>query len=268
MTASSNAALFRDLQAKGRFLALPNAWDAGSATFLASLGAKAVATSSAALAWSHGYPDGERLPRDLLVASVAEVTRAVAIPVSVDTETGYGGDPAEVGETVARLVGVGAVGINIEDGVRSPEEAAARIAAARAAATREGVELFINARTDLWLKPLVTDAERRDEAIRRGRLYAQAGADGFFLPRLAATDDLTAIAAAVPLRPNLMAVPDLPKAAALREAGATRVSLGVMTLLKAFGALRRPIQAFLDDGDLAPLFAEAATFPEVNGLFA
>ncbi|HEX4765948.1 MAG TPA: isocitrate lyase/phosphoenolpyruvate mutase family protein [Lichenihabitans sp.] len=268
MTAQSNATLFRDLQAKGRFLALPNAWDAGSAAYLASLGAKAAATSSAALAWSHGYPDGERLPRDLLLASVAEVTRAVSIPVSVDTETGYGGDPAEVGETIARLVGAGAVGINIEDGLRPAEETAARIAAARAAATREGVALFINARTDLWLKPLVADAARRDEAIRRGRLYAEAGADGFFLPRLAALDDVKAIAAAVPLRPNLMAVPGLPKAAQLREAGATRVSLGVMTLLKAFGGLRQPVQTFLEDGDLGPFFEDAAGFPEINGLFA
>ncbi len=268
MTAQANAALFSDLQAKDRFLALPNAWDAGSAAFLASLGAKAVATSSAALAWSHGYPDGERLPRDLLLASVAEVTRAVAIPVSVDTETGYGGDPAEVGETIARLVGVGAVGINIEDGLRPAEETAARIAAARAAASREGVALFINARTDLWLKPLVADAARRGEAIRRGRLYAEAGADGFFLPRLVALDDLQAVTAAVPLRPNLMAVPDLPKATQLREAGATRVSLGVMTLLKAFGALKRPIGHFLETGDVAPLFEDAAGFPEINGLFA
>lgn len=264
----AKAEQFRALQAPGRFLALPNAWDAGSAAFLASLGAEAVATSSAALAWSHGYPDGERLPRDLLLASVAEIARVVDVPVSVDTEAGYGRNAEDVGETIARLLGAGAAGINIEDGAGPPERLAERIGTARKVADREGVGLFINARTDLWLKPLVPDGERLGEAIRRGRLYAEAGADGFFLPRLATIADIRAIASEVRLPLNLMAVADLPATEDSRAAGVTRVSLGVMTLLKAFGALRQPLRHFIDHGDVSALFVEAAGFPEVDGLFA
>ncbi len=268
MNTRSKAELFRGLHAEGCFLSLPNAWDAGSAAFLASQGAKAVATSSAALAWSHGYPDGERLPRELLLSTVAEVSRVTTLPVSVDIEGGYGGSPADVGETVARLIGVGAIGINIEDGSAPPEALAARIEAVRAVSEREGVPLFINARTDLWLKPLVDDESRVAEAIRRGRLYACAGADGFFLPRLGALDDIRTIASAVPLRVNLMAIPGLPKAGELRATGVTRVSLGVMTLLKAFGALKGPVQQFLLEGDVSALFVEAPGFVEINGFFA
>ena len=268
MAQDSKAGRFRDLHAAGRFLLLPNGWDAGSARFLASLGASAVATSSAALAWAHGYADGEALPRDLLVETVKEITRVVDLPVTVDSERGFGASPAEVGETVARLIGAGAVGINIEDGAAPPAELAARIAAVRASASREGVALFINARTDLWLKPLVAPEQRLTEAARRGKLYHEAGADGFFVPRLAQLDEIATLAASVPLPLNLMAVPDLPTVAALRQAGVNRISLGVMPFLRAYGGLRQPIQTFLSEGRLAPLFEGAATFLDINGLFA
>ena len=267
MTTQAKAELFHTLQGPGRLLLLPNCWDAGSARLLVELGAAAVATSSAALAWAHGYPDGERLPRDVLVRSVAEITRVVGVPVSVDTERGFGADAAQVGETVARLIGAGAIGINIEDGDAPPAELAGRIAAARAAAEREGVTLFINARTDLWLRGVGTEGERLPEAIRRGALYAGAGADGLFLPRLAAPEVIRAVATAVPLCINLMAVPDLPAAETLTGLGVRRASLGVMTLLKAYGALKAPVQAFLDEGRLSPMFEGAATFAEINGMF-
>ena len=268
MPSQDNAALFRELHAPGRLLFLPNAWDAGSARFLATLGAGAVATSSAALAWSHGFPDGESLPRDVLIRAVAEITRVAEVPVTVDTERGFGANPADVADTIARLIGVGAVGINMEDGAAPPAELAARIAAVRARAEREGVRLFINARTDLWLKPIVEAGRRVPEAIERARLYREAGADGYFVPRLSRLDEIGALVPAVGLPVNLMAVPELPHAAALREAGIRRVSLGVVPLLKAYGALRGPIRGFLDEGRLAPLFDGAESFAEVNGMFA
>lgn len=262
------AALFHELHAPGRMLLLPNAWDAASARLLASLGAPAVATSSAALAWAHGFADGESLPRDVLVQAVAEITRVVDVPVTVDTERGFGATPADVAETIARLIEVGAVGINIEDGAAPPAELAARIAAVRAAAQREGVNLFINARTDLWLKPIVEPGRRLAEAVERARRYRDAGADAFFVPRLSALDEIGAIVLDVPLPLNLMATPELPPAAALRQAGVRRVSLGVAPLLKALGALREPVRAFLDDGQLAPMFDGALTFAQVDGMFA
>ena len=245
MPAQHHAALFRDLHGPGRLLLLPNAWDAGSARLLAEFGASAVATSSAALAWAHGYPDGESLPRDTLVAAVAEITRAVDLPVTVDTERGFGANPAEVGETIARLIGVGAVGINIEDGAAPPAELAARITAVRARAEREGVNLFINARTDLWLKPIVEPERRVAEAIGRAGLYRDAGADAFFVPRLSDLDEIGRLVPHVDLPVNLMAVPACRPGGAAK-AGIRRVSLGVVPLLKAYGALRDPVRAFLD----------------------
>ena len=268
MTIQDRATEFHRLHAPGRLLLLPNCWDAGSARLLASLGADAIATSSAALAWAHGYPDGECLPRARLVDTVAEITRIVDQPVTVDIERGYGASPAEVADTVSALIGAGAIGINIEDGDRDPADLVHRIEAARTAAERQGVRLFINARTDLWLEPLVSDDARLSEAIARGRRNAAAGADGFFVPRLSDPEAIRQIAAAVPLRVSLMAVPDLPGAATLRGLGVARVSLGVMTLLKAFGSLEAPLRAFLDEGRLAPMFEGSPSFAAIDGLFS
>ncbi len=267
MPIQAKAEAFHRLHAPGTMLFLPNAWDAGSARFIESLGAKAVATSSAALAWAHGYPDGETLPRDVLVGSVQEITRSVGVPVSADAERGYGADPSAVADTVSRLVGAGAAGINIEDGTAPARELAARIEAARTASAREGVQLFVNARTDLWFSPTDSPEARVAETIARGRLYAEAGADGFFVPRLVGIEAIRAVADAVPLPLSLMAVAEMPPAPLLREAGVRRVSLGVMTLLKALGSLRGPLDAFLRAGELGPMFQDARSFAEIDGLF-
>ena len=139
----------------GDILILPNAWDGASAAVMADAGAKAVATSSAAVAWSHGYPDGDALPLPLLLATVSAVARAAGdTPVTADIEGGYTDDLGELGETIRAVIGAGAVGINLEDGRRDPDLHAAKIEAARKAADATGVNLFINARTDVYLKGL------------------------------------------------------------------------------------------------------------------
>ena len=117
---------FRRLHQDG-ILLLANAWDAGSARLIESLGAKAIATTSAGVAWAHGYPDGDALPFDLLVATTAEITRIVTVPLTVDSEGGYSDDPAAVGESIARLIGAGAAGINLEDGAGTPDLLCAKI---------------------------------------------------------------------------------------------------------------------------------------------
>src|SRR5689334_20206107 len=117
MSANPEAAkTFHGLHAGPDILLLPNAWDAGSARLMESLGAKAVATTSAGVAWTHGYPDGDALPVRLLVSTVATIARAIRVPLTVDMEGGYTDDPAAVEETIAKVVEAGAVGINIEDG--------------------------------------------------------------------------------------------------------------------------------------------------------
>src|SRR5262249_2800590 len=158
-------------------------WDAGSARLVESLGARAIATTSAGVAWAHGYPDGDALPIARLLETVRAIARVVRVPLSVDVEGGYADDPSE---HIAALVGAGAVGINIEDGAAPPELLAKKIAQAKSAAARRGVDLFVNARTDVYLRGLVPEAERVRETLARAARYRDAGADGIFVPKVVA----------------------------------------------------------------------------------
>src|SRR5262249_24975351 len=150
-SAAARATAFHALHAEGLLL-LANAWDAGSARLAQAAGARAVALSSAAVAWAHAWPDGNALPVELVLQSVSAAAAAVELPLTADIEGGYSDDPARVGELVGWVIDAGAVGINIEDGSGDPALLCAKIAAARKAAETRGVNLFINARTDVWLR--------------------------------------------------------------------------------------------------------------------
>jgi len=141
------ATKFHRLHEGPTLLVIANAWDAGSARMIESAGAPAAATTSAGVAWSLGYPDGEALPLPLLVSTIAGIVRAIDVPLTVDLEGGYADDPEIVGETVARVIDVGAIGINIEDGSASPDLLCAKIAQAKRAGARLGINLFVHART-------------------------------------------------------------------------------------------------------------------------
>src|ERR1700679_1669428 len=156
---------FRALHAPGHILVLPNAWDAASARAGEDAGAEAIATSSAAVAWSHGYPDGELIPAATLVTMVREIIRVVKLPVSVDSEAGYSHDPAKVADFVGALIDAGAAGINLEDGSASPDLLAAKITAIKKAAKARGADIFINARADVYLRNLVADDAKLAETI-------------------------------------------------------------------------------------------------------
>src|SRR5512145_2790139 len=131
--AESHGARFRRLHEAATPLVLANAWDAGSARLIESCGAAAIATTSAGLAWSHGYPDGDALPPRILATAVAEIARVLSVPLSVDVEGGYSTDPRRVGESVAAVVAAGGVAINLEDGVGSVDLLCAKIGAAKEA---------------------------------------------------------------------------------------------------------------------------------------
>jgi 2-methylisocitrate lyase-like PEP mutase family enzyme len=236
-------AAFAALHVPGRPVVLVNAWDAGSAAALAKAGAPAIATASWAVAAAHGFRDGEQLPRDLAMANLARIVAAVGeLPVSADLEAGYGAGPDGVGETVALAVAAGAVGCNLEDAdpatgaVRPLDEAAARIAAARAAA---GADFFINARTDLFLTSAAdAHAGHMDAAIARAHAFAAAGASGLFAPGLAEPGLIARLAEASPLPLNLMAVPGLPPTPELARLGVARISHGPGAWRAAMAALR------------------------------
>ncbi len=266
MESAQRASAFRDLHHRGSVLLLANCWDAGSARVIASCGAAALATTSAGLAWAHGYRDGNAIPARVLEAAVAEIARVVALPLSVDVEAGLSDDAAAVGEVVARVVGAGAVGINLEDGTGAPDSLCRKIGAAKAAAARAGVALFVNARTDVYLKALVPPERAADEASARGVRYAAAGADGFFTPGLADAAAMRAIAQAVSLPLNVMLVPKLPPVAELAAHGVRRLSAGSALAQAALGRLRRDARAFLDANAGDPT-SDAMPYAELNALF-
>ena len=189
----SRADEFRRLHVAGDPLVLFNAWDAGSARAVAAGGARAIATGSWSVAAAHGYPDGESLPLDLAIGNLERIVRAVDLPVTIDLESGYGARPASVSESVTRATRAGAVGCNLEDSVAGgdalllgEQDQAARIRAARAAADRMSIPVFINARTDVFLHADASrhDAVLVDAALQRAAAYSAAGANGLFVPGL------------------------------------------------------------------------------------
>ena len=264
---STLATTFRDLHQNKTPLRLANAWDAGSARLIESVGAPAIATTSAGVAWALGYPDGDTLPIRDLAAVVAAITRIVHIPLSVDFEGGYADDPARVGENIAPLLDAGAVGINIEDGSGTPDRLAAKIEHIRRVAAGKGVDLFINARVDVYLKGLAPPADRVTEVIARARRYRDAGADGIFVPALVDPAQIRQVVGATPLPVNLLAWKDLPPAAALAALGVRRLSAGSGICQSLWGRAVGLARAFLADGASGPLAEGAMTHPQINALF-
>ena len=263
-----HAKTFRQLHAPGRLLRLPNAWDAGSARLIESCGAAAIATTSAGLAWSRGYADGNFLPPRVLATAIAEITRVLSVPLSADVEGGYSADPRAVGEMIAAVLDAGAVGVNLEDGAESPDLLCAKIEAAKTAATRAGVDLFVNARTDVYLRGLVPAERAVEESIERGRRYQAAGCDGLFVPKVADSGAIRTIAAATPLPLNVLVVPGLAPVAELHRLGVRRVSAGSAISQAAYGVARRAAAQFLDEGRYDAMTDRLADYGELNRLFA
>ncbi len=243
-------------------LLLPNAWDAASARLWQEAGAQAVATASAALSWARGHADGGALPREALLQSVSDIVRCVSVPVSVDLEDGYSDDPATIAALVGEVVALGAVGINLEDGGGAPERLAAKIAAIRA----RGHAIFVNARTDVYLRGMAQGDAAVAMATERLALYRQAGADGGFVPGLSDAAAAQRIASAVPLALNVMALPGLPPIAELAAAGVRRISVGPGLFKIGYAAAQDAARAFLS-GDGAWISRPGLDYVAMNQLF-
>ncbi len=258
---SARAARFRALHTGPALLRLANAWDVGSARLIESLGAPAIATTSAGVAWSLGFPDGDALPLFQHLNVVKAIAAAVKLPVTADIEGGYSDDPKEVGAAAGRFVAAGAVGINIEDGAGTPEHLAAKIKAARRP------DLFINARCDVWLRALAPGDEHA-ETMRRAALYAAAGADCIFVPGVTDRDAIarlaTDIGAQLGLPLNVLARDGLPDVATLEAIGVRRLSAGSGITQAVYGLTRTLAQDFLT-GDASHV-AAGMPYGEINSL--
>jgi len=220
---------FAALHVPGDPVILYNIWDVGSALAVVKAGAKALATGSHPVADANGWPDGEQVPMEFAFANAKRIADAVGVPLTVDFEGAYSADPEEGGENVRRLADTGAVGCNFEDqviageGVHPLDLQVRRISAIRRAV---GDRFYINARTDLFLKTQTYDDALVDQVIERGKAFADAGASGFFVPRLADPVQIERVVREVPLPLNVIAFPGAPDKKVWAAAGVARISHG------------------------------------------
>jgi len=278
MTNSDQAARathFRELNLRGRLL-LPNAWDAASARVFEHAGFPAIGTTSAGIANTRGLPDGEAIGRARMLEEIRTIVEAILVPVTADIEAGYGDAAGDVAQTVAAVVDLGAVGVNLEDRVHhrdgarlyGSDEQQSRIAAARNEADRRGIRLVVNARTDTFLLAIGRDLdERLALTAERAESYLRAGADVVFVPGVVDAPTVRRLADAIDGPLNVMAMPGAPDAATLFAAGASRVSLGNSAMLAVLGALDAIAKEVITTGTWASIERSFYGYGEADALF-
>jgi PEP phosphonomutase and related enzymes len=270
---AQKAALLKKLHYGPKILVLANAWDAISARMVEEIGFPAVATTSAGVAATLGYPDGQRVSRDEMLEVVARVARAVRVPVTADMEAGYGTTPAEMAGTAQALIAAGAVGLNLED-VTGDDEASQvdvalqmeKIRAIREASAAAGVPLVVNARTDVYLLPIGPAETRFERTVERLRAYAKAGADCVFAPALKDAGTIEKLAKAVGAPLNILLMPGAPSLNELEKLGVARASIGSGLMRATLGTARKVAKAMFERRDDWSLFAEAVPYAELNRL--
>src|ERR1700675_1361106 len=252
---TTKAIQFRQLHRGPGMLILPNAWDVASARIFEDAGFPAIATTSAGIAFSLGYPDGQRIPREEMLARSRRHAPAIHIPGTADIECGYGSSAEAAAATTLELIQAGAIGMNLEDASGNSDEplidlqlAVEKIKAARAAAVRQHVEIVVNARTDVYLLPGRNPDGDYSEAWRRLVGYREAGADFVFAPGLKDADTIGRLVKAVNCPLNILAGPGTPSIPELEKLGVARVSLGSGPMRATLGLLRRAAEELKTSG--------------------
>ncbi|MFI5113959.1 MAG: isocitrate lyase/phosphoenolpyruvate mutase family protein [Terriglobales bacterium] len=251
---------FRQLHRGPRALVLPNVWDVASARIFEQAGFPALATTSAGIAFSLGYPDGQRILPEEMMARIGRIARAVKVPVTADVEAGYGSRPEDAARTTREIIQAGAIGMNLEDGSGEPDHplldlplAVEKIKAAREAAMQLRVPIVVNARTDVYLLPGGDPAIDYDEARRRLLAYRDAGAECVFAPGLKDADTIGRLVRDLECPVNILAVPGTPSVPELEKLGVARVSLGSGPMRATLGLLRRMAQELKTTGTYGEL---------------
>jgi len=254
-----------------RVLLLPNIWDVVSARVVEQAGFPALATSSAAVAWTLGYPDGEQISREEMAATVARIARHVSVPVTADMEAGYGRRPEDAAATARAVIAAGAVGMNLEDAAKGENELfdqalqVERIRAAREAATAAGVPIVINARTDVFLKQIGEPTSRVGHAVRRLNAYREAGAACLFAPGVKDAATIGVLAREIQGPLNILGGPGAPSVPELERLGVRRLSLGAGVMRAALGAVRRVATELGGAGTYAAM-SDVALTDDINRL--
>jgi 2-methylisocitrate lyase-like PEP mutase family enzyme len=259
-TQVEKAHYFRGLHQGGHILVLPNVWDVASARLVEEAGARAIATSSAGIAFSLGYADGQYISCPEMVESVRRIARAVDLPVTADFEAGYGKTIEAIVENVRAVMATGAVGINFEDGkgetlpeLEEVDVQSDKIRAIREMAASAGVPLVINARTDVFLAGVGEPAGRFNHAVRRANAYRKAGADCLFVPGVIDAETITRLVKAIDGPLNILAGPGCPAIPKLQEMGVARVSVGSKPMCATMGLVQQIARELLEQGTYATL---------------
>ncbi|HTT33455.1 MAG TPA: isocitrate lyase/phosphoenolpyruvate mutase family protein [Methylomirabilota bacterium] len=268
---AEKAEQFRKLHHGPRMLLLPNAWDVASACILEECGHPALATTSAGVAYSLGYPDGQRISRDEMLAVAGRIARAVNIPVTADLEAGYGTTVKDAVDTMKAAIAAGIIGMNLEDVTGDDESSLVdlplqveKIRAIRHAAAELGVPFVLNARTDIYLMPIGPEATRFERTVERLRAYRDAGADCLFAPGLTGLETIARLVKAVEAPVNILAMPACPSAAELEKAGVARVSSGSWIMRAAMGVVQRVGKEMLEARSYDTMFAGATPYIDLK----
>lgn len=268
---AQKAEQFRKLHHGPRLLLLPNAWDVVSARILEECGHPAIATSSAAVAFSLGYPDGQRISRQEMLEVAGRIARAVDVPVTADLEAGYGTTAKDMVETVEAAIEAGVIGMNLED-VTGDEEGSCvdlplqveKIRAVSDAAKALGVPFVLNARTDIYLMPIGPEATRFERTVERLRAYRDAGASCLFAPGVYDRETIAKLVNAVEAPLNILASPACPPIAELERIGVARVSAGSGLMRAALGLVRRIGKEMIESRSCETMFAGSIPHAELN----
>ncbi len=268
---AEKAERFRKLHHGPRILALPNAWDVASARILEETGYPAIATSSAAVAFSLGYPDGQRVSRDEMLEVVGRIAHSVRVPVTADMESGYGTSVEEMRETAKAVIAAGAIGMNLEDVTGDDESShvalplqVEKIRAIRETASSASVPLVLNARTDIYLMPIGEATTRFERTVERLRAYRKAGADCLFAPGVSNRDTIAELVKAIGAPLNILISSGCPSLAELEKIGVARVSAGSAVMRATLGLVRRVAKELMERGTYDSLFDGAIPFADLN----
>lgn len=260
---------FLKLHQGPKILVLANVWDVASARIVESAGFPALATSSAAIANSLGYPDGQRISRGAMLEVVQRIAAKVSVPVSADLEAAY----HDVAATARALVEAGAVGLNFEDSTGNPaspladvSEQCARIELIRSTGEKLGVHIVINARTDVYIRQAGEPASLFEHAISRANTYRQAGADCLFVPGVRDAETIGRLVLAIEGPVNILAVPGSPSVPELERLGVRRVSLGSGPMRAVMGLVERMAREVLEHGTYTTLAEYALPYDKANKL--
>jgi 2-methylisocitrate lyase-like PEP mutase family enzyme len=269
-TQKSNAASFRTMHRGPRILLLPNAWDVISARVFEESGFGAIATTSAGIAFTLGYPDGQKISRAEMLRAIARIARAVKVPVTADVEAGYGDRPEDAAQTAREVIEAGAVGMNLEDATNEREHPLMdlslqleKISAVQEAARQADVPIVLNARTDVYLLQVGAPEARYDLALHRLSAFRDAGADCLFLPGVRDAESIRRMVSDLEFPINILAGPGSPPVPELEKLGVARVSLGSAPIRATLGLVRRMAEELKDTGTYRSL-ENAPAHADVN----